>query len=278
MSASMTIRGDVELANATDAGCQRTVNEDYYLFVEPQDDADFARRGRLVLVADGVGGHQGGRVASRLAAHTIRDVFLSSAAEDPREVLIEGFLRAHRAIQDQAAMSPDLDGMATTCTSAILKDGRLTAGHIGDSRFYLIRDGRARQISRDHTVVNDLLQAGAITPEQALTHEKLHVLSTALGLGQTMGADFLEEPLALLPEDILLFSSDGLHGLVNDEELASVTAGQPLTEACAELIAWAKARGGPDNITLQLIRIKSVKPVSGAGLPAGPDDPVGDRR
>lgn len=260
MSASMTIRADVELANATDAGCQRTVNEDYYLFVEPQDDADFARRGRLVLVADGVGGHKGGRIASRLAAHTIRDVFLSSQEQDPRDVLIEGYLQAHRAIQDQAAASPELEGMATTCTSAILKDGRLTAGHIGDSRFYLIRDGHARQLSRDHTVVNDLLLEGAITPEQALTHEKLHVLSTALGLGQTLGADFLEEPLALHPQDILLFCSDGLHGLVSDDELASVIVSQPLTEACAELIAWAKARGGPDNITLQLIRIMSVGP------------------
>jgi protein phosphatase len=260
MSAGITIRTDVELANATDVGCERTVNEDYYVFIEPQDDADFARRGRCVLVADGVGGHKGGQVASRLAAHTIRDVFLSSAAGNPRDVLIEGFLQAHRRIQEHAAASPDLDGMATTCTSAILREGQLTMGHIGDSRLYLIRDGRARQISRDHTVVNELLREGVITPEQALTHEKLHVLSTALGLGQTLGADFPEEPLALEPRDILLFCSDGLHGLLNDDELVSVTVGQPLAEACAELIAWAKVRGGPDNITVQLIRIMPVDP------------------
>src|ERR1700674_359821 len=131
MSAMMTIRTDVELANATDVGCLREVNEDYYVFIEPEDDADFAQRGRLVLVADGVGGHIGGRIASRLAAHTIRDVFLSSPAQNPREVLIEGFLQAHRAIQERSTASADLDGMATTCTSAILRDGKLTLGHIG---------------------------------------------------------------------------------------------------------------------------------------------------
>jgi serine/threonine protein phosphatase PrpC len=256
----MTIRTDVELANATDIGCERSVNEDYYVFIEPRDEADFARRGRLVLVADGVGGHKGGEIASRLAAHTIRDVFLSSTAQNPRETLIEGFLQAHRRIQEHAASSPDLDGMATTCTSAILRDGQLTVGHIGDSRLYLIRDGRAQQISRDHTVVNELLREGVITPEQALTHENLHVLTTALGVGHTLGADFPEEPLALQPEDILLFCSDGLHGLLNDDELVSVTVDQPLTEACAELIAWAKVRGGPDNITIQLVRIMPVNP------------------
>ena len=261
----MIIRTDVELANATDVGCERTVNEDYYVFVEPQDDAEFARRGRLILVADGVGGHKGGRIASRLAAHTIRDIFLSSPARSPRDVLIAGFLQAQRTIQEQAATSPDLDGMGTTCTSAILKDGQCTVGHIGDSRLYLIREGRARQISRDHTVVNDLLRDGAITPEQALTHEKLHVLSTALGVGQPLGADFPDEPLALQPEDILLFCSDGLHGLVNDDELASVTVDQPLAQACSELIAWAKVRGGPDNITIQLVRImpETFSPLSG---------------
>jgi PPM family protein phosphatase len=253
----MIIRNDVELANATDVGCERTVNEDYYIFVEPQDDADFARRGRLVLVADGVGGHVGGWIASRLAAQTIRDVFLSSESDNPRDVLIEGYLQAHREIQEYARVQPDLAGMATTCTSGVLRGGQLTLGHIGDSRLYLIRSGRATQISRDHTVVNDLLRDGSITAEEALTHERKHVLSAALGVGLTLAADFPEEPLSLEGGDILVFCSDGVHGLVNDEELASVTADQPLADACKELVAWARVRGGPDNITVQLIRISA---------------------
>jgi serine/threonine protein phosphatase PrpC len=257
MGPGMIIRKDVELANASDVGCQREVNEDYYLFVEPQSDEEFARRGRLVVVADGVGGAVGGQVASRLAAHTIRDVFLHSDSVNPRDVLIEGYLMAHRGIQEYTRSHPDLTGMATTCTAAVLRQGQLTLGHIGDSRLYLIRGRRARQLSRDHTVVNQMLEQGEITAEQAAHHERKHVLFAALGTGETLAADFPDEPLDLQGGDVLLFCSDGIHGLISDEELAEVATTQAPPEACRELVAWARARGGPDNITVQIVRMAS---------------------
>jgi protein phosphatase len=254
----LNVRDDVVLANASDAGCVRAANEDYYLFIEPQDEAEFRRRGRLVLVADGMGGYKGGRIASRLAADTIRDVFLGSPEEDPITVLTEAFQQAHQAIRQAAELDPEVGSMGTTCTAIILRDGKLSLGHLGDSRLYLIRDGKAARLSRDHTVVNELIETGRITAEEALNHEKKHVLSAALGVGQFLAAEFFQDPVSLEPGDILLLCTDGLHGLVTDDELASTTEDQSLAEACAELVAWAKVRGGPDNITLQMIRIESL--------------------
>jgi serine/threonine protein phosphatase PrpC len=250
-------RTDVLFANASDTGCVRAVNEDYYLFIEPPDDAEFQQRGRLVVVADGMGGHKGGRIASRLAADTIRDVFLTAADTDPLAVLQEGFHRAHQAIRQIAVNDPELDGMGTTCTAIILRGLSLALGHIGDSRLYLIRGGSTTQLSRDHTVVNGMVESGLITPEEAEHHERKHVLSAAMGVSPDLKADFVQDPATLTPGDTLLLCSDGLHGLISDEEIAAATIDQPLSEACAELLAWAKVRGGPDNITLQMIRIEA---------------------
>jgi serine/threonine protein phosphatase PrpC len=257
MTATMLIRDDIELANATDVGCTRTVNEDYFVFIEPQEDAKFSARGRLVVVADGMGGYSGGQIASRIAANSVRDAFVSGDSDTSRDILMTGFLNAQKAIQERAASEPGLEKMGTTCTAAILKQGRLTFAHIGDSRLYLIRDGAARQLTRDHTVVNNMLRDGLITAEQALVHDQRHVLSAALGVGETVGADFPEEPVDLYAGDILLFCSDGLHGLVAVEEMIPVILDQSLQQACAELLAWAKVRSAPDNVTIQLIRINS---------------------
>ena len=251
----LNIRPDVALANASDVGCVRATNDDYYLFIEPQEEVEFQHRGRLILVADGMGGYKGGRVASRLAADTIRDVFLRSVDEDPVAVLTEGFQQAHQAIRQAAEIDPEVGSMGTTCTAIILRDRKLTLGHIGDSRLYLLRDAKATRLSRDHTAVNDMIEAGLITAEEAVNHEKKHVLSAALGVGESSAAEFFHDPVVLKEGDILLLCTDGLHGLVTDDELASTTVDQSLEDACAELIAWAKVRGGPDNITLQMIRM-----------------------
>src|SRR6516225_7636258 len=116
----MQIRPGIEIANLTDPGCVRTVNEDYYCFVEPESDELFRRRGRLMVVADGMGGHVGGQVASGIAVDSLRNVFLNSAAEDPIDLLIEGFSLAQRSILERSAQSPELRGMGTTCTAAIV--------------------------------------------------------------------------------------------------------------------------------------------------------------
>src|SRR5271170_1578930 len=121
----MVIRPDVELANRSDVGCERSVNEDYFAYVEPQDEKEFARRGRLLMVADGMGGHNGGQFASTLAVDVVRTRFLEAESEDARAILIDCFQEAHRTIVEAARDGNELAGMGTTCCAAILKDGQL---------------------------------------------------------------------------------------------------------------------------------------------------------
>jgi PPM family protein phosphatase len=255
----MQIRPDVELANASDVGPVRETNEDYFLYCEPEDEEEFARRGRLILVTDGMGGHQGGATASRLAAEAVRRVFLESDSTEPRQVLIEGFQLAQAVILAEAADDPLVRGMGTTCSAAIVCAGKLYLGHIGDSRVYLLRRGEARQLTEDHSLVAQMAREGLITEEQAKNHEKRNVLTQALGVSSdNLAGDFSTEPLDLEIDDILLLCTDGLHGLVEGFEMALTVAGQSLSEACRELIALAIVRGGADNITLQTLAIRQV--------------------
>jgi PPM family protein phosphatase len=256
----MRIREDVELANISDVGCVRTENEDYFLYMEPDSDSDFARRGRLVVLTDGMGGHAGGEVASRLAAGAVRDVFLSGEPADPRDVLIEAFRAAHQAILDEANRQPELRGMGATCCAVIYRlGGRLHYGHVGDSRIYLIRAGKAQRLTEDHSVVARMVREGILTEEQAARDERRNVLTAALGVeSDSLSAEFALEPLQLAENDIVLLCSDGLHGQLSDEEIGLTTEGQSLGEACRELVARAKVRGGPDNITLQMMAVRRV--------------------
>lgn len=251
----MRIRPDVELANLSDVGCVRTVNEDYFLYMEPPEDDEFARRGRLLMVADGMGGHKGGEVASSLATDIVREDFLRAESNDPRSILIDSFQRAHHAILEVSGNHRELQGMGTTCCAAILKDGNLTYGHVGDSRLYLIRGAHAQRLTEDHTLVNALLQRGVLTPEEARTHDQRNVLTAALGSeALTIAGDFAE--VLLHAGDMLLMCSDGLHGVVSDEEMGSLASENSPSETCRRLIALAKQRGGPDNITVQLLQVR----------------------
>jgi protein phosphatase len=254
----MQIRSDIELANLSDVGCEREANEDYYCYVEPDSDEEFAAKGRLIVVADGMGGHIGGQVASGLAVDALRQAFLTDGLP-PLDILIDGFSKAQAAILARADADPELKGMGTTCTAAIVHRGGLLYGHIGDSRLYLVRQGQLTQISDDHSLVNQLVKSGAITPEQAEVHEKKNVLTAALGMqSNAAAADFSEVPVPLAPGDVLVLCSDGLHGLVSTGEVAHVVATQSSYDACRTLVDWAKQRGGPDNITVQVARILSV--------------------
>ena len=252
----MRIRPGVEIANLTDPGCVRTENEDYYCFAEPESDELFRRRGRLLVVADGMGGHAGGQVASGVAVEAVRDAFLNGESDDLAQLLVNGFSRAQQGIIEQSAQRPELRGMGTTCTAAIVHQGQLSFGHIGDSRLYLIRDGRPTQITEDHSLVNQLLKSGAITAEQAAVHEERNVLTAALGMrSETIAADFSEKPIPLHAGDGVVLASDGLHGLVNADEIREAVEKESAYEACRTLVGLAKRRGGPDNITVQILRV-----------------------
>ena len=252
----MIIRPGIELANLSDIGCQRTDNEDYYCYTEPEDDTEFQKKGRLVVVADGMGGHEGGQEASRIAVETIREVYLSDRSADPREALIAAFRNAHFAIQEFALEHSELSGMGTTCTAAVVRERELFYGHVGDSRLYLVRNAGIRQLTEDHSYVARLVREGVITTEQAIVHPERNVLLAALGMESAVPADFSEAPMPLEPDDILLLCTDGLHGLVSDDETLGLASSKPPAEACKDLIRLAKERGGFDNITVQILRIQ----------------------
>ena len=251
----MKIRPGIELANLTDIGCLRQNNEDSFGYAEPESDSEFSLRGRLMVIADGMGGHEGGQVASALAIDVVRQIFLEGPPSDPVSVLESAFLAAHIAIQDHALQHPELKGMGTTCTAALLRDGALTYGNVGDSRLYLLRDGAIQRLTRDQTYVQQLIDARVITPEQAKTHPGRNILTSALGAESAGPPDIAQTPIALRSADILLLCTDGLYGPVSDDEMAAIGSQNKPSKACQQLVDLAKSRGGPDNITLEIARI-----------------------
>jgi len=251
----MIIRPGIELANLTDTGCHREQNEDYYCYAEPERDEDFEARGRLAVVADGMGGHEGGQVASGIAVEVVRDAYFHAPAADPAEALMIAFRDAHAAIQREARENPELRGMGTTCTAVALLDHRLYYGHVGDSRLYLLRGGAMLRLTEDHSLVARLVSTGALSAEEAESHPDRNVLTAALGMNSEVPAEFPETPVALENGDTLLVCTDGLHGLVRDREMGEIAGSHSPREACRRLVEMAKERGGFDNITVQILHL-----------------------
>lgn len=255
----MRIRPGIELGNLTDVGCQRYDNQDYYCYAEPENDEEFERKGRLAVVADGMGGYEGGAIASGIAVDLLRSAYLNSAVEETQQALLDAIIAAHESIRQFAREHPEVADMGTTCTAAVLRNGNLHYVHVGDSRLYLVRDSEITRVTRDQTVTERLIDEGKLRPEDAPQHPDYHVLTAALGVGETVMAQSPENPLCLLANDVLLLCTDGLHDLVNDEELRSAALGYPAGTACRKLVEQAKLRGGFDNITLQIIKVQGVE-------------------
>jgi protein phosphatase len=208
-----------------------------------------------------MGGHEGGELASGIAVEKVRDTW-SGGSGDPSDLLIAALSNAHNAIQEYAVEHPEFAGMGTTCTAVALIGNLLYYGHVGDTRLYLIRNGAIRRLTHDHSLVQKLVDSGVITEEQAAEHPDRNVLVSALGMHGAVAVDVPEAGVPLEPGDTLLVCTDGLHGLVKDDEmLDAVTRCEPRL-ACQELVQLAKDRGGPDNITVQILRL--------AGKPAVP--------
>jgi len=263
----MKIRPGIELANCTDVGCERTQNEDNYCYAEPDSDEQMLKRGRLVVVADGMGGYEGGQVASSLAVEVVRNTFLTTDADNPLDTLVAAYQAAHSAIQDFVYDHPELKGMGTTCTSAVMRDGSLVYGQVGDSRLYLLRDGAISRLTHDQSYVQQMIDGGLITAEDAKTHPQRNVLTSALGSESSVKADFSEVPIPIKSQDILLLCTDGLHGLVSDDEMLAAATTSTLSDACRSLVDLAKSRGGHDNITIQIVRIDDTSTSRGNPAP-----------
>lgn len=228
-------------AASTDVGLARQRNED-----------DYYAGQRVFAVADGLGGHQAGEIASRLAIQYLRE--LDGREDHLGQGLEDSIRRANQAIHERAAKDPGTRGMGTTLTAIAVEDGGAHLAHVGDSRCYLLRDGEISQLSRDHTLVARMVADGKITPEQAETHPQRSILTRALGAEPEIDIDTLE--IALAPGDRLLLCSDGLSSVVPEEEIVRLLgATEDLDALCARLVEEANGRGGPDNITVLVVEV-----------------------
>jgi len=251
----MNVKPGMEVASLSDVGYQRDNNEDSYLYWEPAAEDEFQRKGRLAVIADGMGGYEGGQEASRLAVETVREVYDNVVRDDPRAALLEAFATAHARIRTHAFQHPELHGMGTTCTALVVRDRELYFAHVGDSRLYLVRAGRISRLTRDHSYVGRLVENGIVRAEDAEKHPQRHILTAALGAGIEVAVDGREHPTELQDGDDLLLCTDGLWGVVTEEELEMETGRNSPAECCAALVKLALQRGGPDNITVQVLRI-----------------------
>ena len=238
----------MNVAAQTDVGWVRDHNEDS-LHVD-------AHLG-LLIVADGIGGQQGGEVASAVAVHAITTLFklkLPTAADtEPISQLIRmGIHSAHEEIWARAAANPDLNNMGTTVVLALCQRDKIHIAHVGDSRAYLMHQGKMRQHTEDHSVVGELIKAGQLTPRAARHHHLRHVITRSLGGTDSASPDLRCIPWAL--GDFLLLCSDGLTNMVEDSAIRKLIAqgGADVQATCAKLVALAKTNGGTDNITVVL--------------------------
>jgi len=247
----------IEAASLTDVGRQRSNNEDSFLYWEPDGDEEFLRKGRLAVIADGMGGYEGGQEASRLAVETVRHVYDNAFGANPQDTLREAFDSAHQNIQRYAIEHPQFYGMGTTCTALSIVGRQLHFAHVGDSRLYHIRGGSISRLTRDHSYVGRLVESGIVRPEDAESHPQRHVLTAALGSGRDVAPHVPDHPFPLEEGDTLVLCTDGLWGVVGDRELASIAQANPPAEACLKLVQMALERGGPDNITVLVLRVSA---------------------
>jgi len=251
----MKVRTGIEVSVQSDIGCLRQNNEDSFGYWEPEDDQQFLRKGRLAVVADGMGGYEGGQEASRLAVETLVEVYRDYGGDDPQAALVEALQTAHEQIREYSFDHPELRGMGTTCTAAAIVQDALYYVHVGDTRLYLIRDGQITRVTRDHSYVGRLVESGMISREEAETHPQRNILTAALGTNPDLIMDSPGQPKPLRPEDVLLICSDGLWGQVRDSEILDAVENKSAEQTGRRLIELARERGGPDNITVEVLRL-----------------------
>lgn len=251
----------LEVAYATDPGREpsKQVNED----------AAYARvtaHGHLAVVCDGMGGHVGGREASNLAIQTIFAVFdQTPAGVAPQAVLGDAIRRANTAIWERGQASPELKGMGSTCVAVLTHAGGTEVAHVGDSRVYLLTQQQVFQVTKDHSLVQRLVDANMLTPEQAANHPNANQITNAFGQKPEIEVEIRPQPFPMGAGDTFLLCSDGLSDECGPRDILEVLAPMPTChQAAQQLVDLANARGGHDNITVVLVRLPGGQPFTPA--------------
>ncbi len=249
---SNNLHSDLRAVVLSDVGCVRTNNEDAARLVRPSTLEIRANKGFLAIVADGMGGHAAGEVASQMAVETVAKTYYQRE-ESPEESLFLALTKANRAIWQTAGRNSRQRGMGTTCTAVAICKNRLYLAHVGDSRFYLLKNGQLLQLSTDHTYVQSLVAQGVITMAEAEKHPERNVLTRAMGTHNKVEIDIAVLSQTFRDEDRLLLCTDGLYDYLSSDEIAQLLLIPALNEAAQQLVELAKQRGGHDNITVLLV-------------------------
>lgn len=242
----------------TDTGLVRSENQDFGACTTPDEEKTSHPGGRLLIVADGMGGHRGGATASRLAAETVKAQYLGSETADIATALRHSLSRANARIYSEAQSNPELRGMGTTTSVLAVRNGEGWLAHVGDSRIYLVRGESIRQLTEDHSLVATMVREGLLTTAEAETHPRRNVLQRSMGVAEDVEID-VAGPIELREGDTFILCSDGLHGVVKEEELREVAA-MPIDAAADEFLRRALARGAPDNVTVIVARVEPAPP------------------
>ena len=234
----------------TDVGRKRQLNEDYVC----ARTEEVGNLSNFFIVADGMGGHKAGDRASKETVEMMLEKISTVKETDPKVILQEALNVANRKVFLDASASEDLEGMGTTVVAATIRDGKLLAMNVGDSRLYLISDGEIRQITMDHSLVEEMVRKGILAKEKARNHPKKNIITRAVGVAQAVEPDFFE--VDLKAGDRILMCSDGLSNMLEDEELQKIVDSVGSLEDKAKLLVdAANVNGGKDNVSVILIEI-----------------------
>lgn len=252
----------------TSAGPVRTNNEDRArCILEDLPNQDGCRVG-LVMLADGMGGHQAGEIAAETTIEALARAWRNRAFGDPSSVLRAAIANANAEVFAASKTRSDWDGMGTTITALAFEGDAAYVGHVGDTRAYLFRDGALRQLTKDDTLISHLVQSGTITSAQAEKHPDYGVLAQALGTHERLRAIHLEGPVALRAGDIFLLCTDGLHDVLSDRQIEEVLRNTPLEQAANALLGGALAARTRDNISVALVGAMAVDSARATRSPA----------
>ena len=240
----------VSYSGATEAGRVRAINQDSFYVGQ-------VHNAYLAIVADGMGGHKTGEVASQKAVEVIQRE-LQSAQNYPPAALARAVQAANLEVYDYATENPEHQGMGTTLTTIYIDDQVGLVGHVGDSRAYLVRDGVIRQLTFDHSWVAERVRQGILTQDEAKVHRLRNVITNALGATPEVKLDVLH--FDVKPGDRIVMCSDGVSMLMSDEQLRDIVQDFTPEEATARLIDESNKRGSPDNVTAVVLEIKAVEP------------------
>ena len=250
------------IANCTDVGRVRQVNEDSMTTFDSPN-------GRVIVVCDGMGGQNAGDVASQLAVKVIEDILIDNAFNTPAEAITQSIVAANNAILRKAAQNPDLGGMGATCVMLIIKDGKVHYGWVGDSRIYYVAGNNIMQLSKDQSYVQQLVDAGEISEEEAEHHQDKNQITNALGVDGMTPPEIGESPITPAVGSVFLLCSDGLSGMVNNQNILATVANKKLSlkQRADQLVQQALEAGGLDNVTVQLVEFGTAVAEEGVGAP-----------